>query len=229
MNNFGQANASQPSNASVVGDNNVNVLQQVVLPPLATMGGLAILNSGSTVTSAYPDLTAAPVSYTPPFPTPPATFVPTTANPPTTGFYLKDYLGGQFATYTAPTPPATAGTYAWPQPSQTNPTNIDQTDHPYFRTEWLQKVTNLTTVRTHQYAVWITVGFFEVTQAGDPTLVASNPLLAYDVLGNELGYLDGKNTRYRGFFLIDRTKAVGFNPFSPDDFHACVAYRQLIE
>ena len=27
----------------------------------------------------------------------------------------------------------------------------------------LQKVMNLTTVRTHQYAVWMTVGFFEVT------------------------------------------------------------------
>jgi large repetitive protein len=105
----------------------------------------------------------------------------------------------------------------------------DQRDHPYFRTEWLQKVTNLTTVRTHQYAVWITVGFFEVTRQGDPLLADKRPDLAYDILGLELGVLDGRNTRYRGFFLVDRTKAIGFNPNLPGDFRDCVAYRQLIE
>src|SRR5262249_39109472 len=57
-------------------------------------------------------------------------------------------------------------------------TNPDQRDHPYFRTEWLQKVANLTTVRTHQYAVWITVGFFEVTRQGDPLLANVNPVPA---------------------------------------------------
>ena len=31
----------------------------------------------------------------------------------------------------------------------------------------MQRVMNLTTVRTHQYAVWITVGFFEVLKQGD--------------------------------------------------------------
>ena len=39
----------------------------------------------------------------------------------------------------------------------------------------------------------------------------------------------GSNKRYRSFFLVDRTKAVGFNPYVPDDFRACVVYRQLIE
>ena len=106
---------------------------------------------------------------------------------------------------------------------------IDQRDHPYFRTEWLQRMANLTTVRTHQYAVWITVGLFEVTREGDPLLANSNPALAYDILGLEVGALGGTSTRYRGFYLIDRTRAVGFNPSSPDDFRNCVVYRQLIE
>jgi hypothetical protein len=111
------------------------------------------------------------------------------------------------------------------------PVVVDQTDHPYFRTEWLQKVTNQTTVRTHQYAVWITVGFFEVLRQGDPMLAADpvNYPFAYDILGLELGKLEGENIRYRGFFLIDRTKAVGFNPALPGDFRECVAYRQIIE
>ena len=117
---------------------------------------------------------------------------------------------------------------------------VDQRDHPYFRTEWMQKMVNLTTVRTHQYAVWITVGFFEVTQQGDPQLAnvafnSGNRLdsqgrdKAYDILGLELDVLSGRNVRHRSFFLIDRTKGVGFNPALPGDFREMVVYRQLIE
>ena len=56
-----------------------------------------------------------------------------------------------------------------PNPS---PPQFDTKQHPYFRTEMLQKAMNLTTVRTHQYAVWITVGFFEVTRQGDLLMAA---------------------------------------------------------
>jgi large repetitive protein len=107
--------------------------------------------------------------------------------------------------------------------------NNDRRDHPFFRTEWLQKIMNLTTVRTHQFAVWITVGFFEVTRQGTPLMATINPSLAYDQLGLELGVLSGRNTRYRSFFLLDRTKAVGFNPSLPGDFRSVVVYRQKIE
>ena len=31
----------------------------------------------------------------------------------------------------------------------------------------MQRIMNQTTVRTHQYAVWITVGFFEIIKQGD--------------------------------------------------------------
>ena len=106
---------------------------------------------------------------------------------------------------------------------------LDHRDHPYFRTEWLQRMANLTTVRTHQYAVWITVGFFEVTTVGDSSLAVTVPTKAYDIMGTELGLLDGKNKRYRSFFLIDRTRATGFNPSVPGDFRDCVVYRQDIE
>ncbi len=103
------------------------------------------------------------------------------------------------------------------------------TRHPYFRSEWLQKVTNLTTVRTHQYAVWITVGFFEVTQQGDPVVADINPMASTDIIGDEVGLLSGKSVRYRAFFIIDRTKAVGFNPQQSGNFRDCVVYRQVIE
>jgi hypothetical protein len=105
----------------------------------------------------------------------------------------------------------------------------DERQTPYFRSEWMQRVLNLTTERTHQYAVWITVGFFEVTQAGNPALASTNPAAAYDRLGLELGALEGKNTRFRGFFVLDRTRATGFNPNNPGDFNDVVIYRKVIE
>jgi hypothetical protein len=105
---------------------------------------------------------------------------------------------------------------------------LDRSRHPYFRTEMLQKAMNVTTVRTHQYAVWITVGFFEVTRQGNPDLASSRPDLAYDVLGREIG-LNGRLVRYRGFYIVDRTRATGFNPSDPGDFHDCVVYGHLIQ
>jgi hypothetical protein len=130
----------------------------------------------------------------------------------------------------AATPPVPArNVYLGGGTAGSNQPPFDQSDHPYFRTEWLQRMANLTTVRTHQYAVWITVGFFEVTKVGEAALGNINPTLAYDLLGMELGALEGKTVRYRGFFLVDRTKLTGFNPFLPGDFRPAVVYRQLIE
>ncbi len=102
-------------------------------------------------------------------------------------------------------------------------TLADNMQHPAFRSEWIQKITNLTTVRTHQYAVWITIGLFEVVQPGDPTTATP------DILGLEVGLLSGRNTRYRSFFLLDRTRAIGFNPQAPGDLRNVVVYRQDIE
>jgi len=99
----------------------------------------------------------------------------------------------------------------------------DLRQHPVYRTEWIQKLSNLTTVRTHQFATWITVGFFEVVRTGTPELGIP------DVLGQELGSSAGKKIRFRSFFVIDRTKATGFNPYYPGNFRDCVTYRRRIE
>jgi hypothetical protein len=99
----------------------------------------------------------------------------------------------------------------------------DLRQHPYFRSEWLQKLMNLTTVRTHQFAVWITVGFFEVVHRGRP------PDLIADQLGQELVQFDGRKIRHRGFFIVDRTRAAGFNPVAPNSAGEVVIYRRLIE
>src|SRR5208337_725084 len=111
-----------------------------------------------------------------------------------------------------------------------NSSNVDNRQHPYWRSEMIQKVMNLTTVRTHQYAVWITIGFFEVKREGDlGNILQSVPLLAYDLLGPEIGAASGQTTRYRGFFLVDRTKLYSFDDTTPGSFTPAVVYRQTIE
>ncbi|APW62604.1 hypothetical protein [Paludisphaera borealis] len=105
----------------------------------------------------------------------------------------------------------------------------DSAQHPYYRSEWMQKMMNLSTVRTHQYAVWVTVGFFEVTTLGDPAMAAISPNMAYDVLGREVGMLNGKNVRHRAFFIVDRLKLSGFDPRSPGQYREAVLYRKIIQ
>jgi hypothetical protein len=116
------------------------------------------------------------------------------------------------------------------QPSDTNSTQFDAREHPFWRIEMLQRVMNLTTVRTHHYAVWITVGFFEVKREGDVAMTYSgDPRLAFDILGPEIGLPDQKRRRYRGFFLVDRLKLDGFASSSPRRSLSAVVYRQPIQ
>ncbi len=77
----------------------------------------------------------------------------------------------------------------------------------YFQYENYQKVGNLFTTRSNVYAIWITVGYFEVE---DTTVSEACPDgLA---LGQELGADTGEITRSRSFFIVDRSIPVGFMP-----------------
>jgi hypothetical protein len=109
------------------------------------------------------------------------------------------------------------------------PASADYRQHPYWRSEQIQRLMNLTTVRTHQFAVWITIGFFEIKRQGDLGMLAFDPRLAFDIFGPEIGAANGKNIRFRGFFLVDRLKLTGFNPASPTAFRSAVVYRQRIQ
>lgn len=64
--------------------------------------------------------------------------------------------------------------------------------HPHRRFEMLSKIWNNTTVRSNTFSVWMTIGFFEYDEATNS-------------IGAELGQLQGKNTRYRFFSVVDRT------------------------
>jgi hypothetical protein len=92
----------------------------------------------------------------------------------------------------------------------------DNTDrNPYFYYQGLQRLQNLVTTRSNVFAVWITVGYFEVSSAA--TLHSTWTQAQLDAiypdgytLGRELGIDTGQTERHRGFYIIDRTLPVGF-------------------
>ena len=76
--------------------------------------------------------------------------------------------------------------------------------HPYLRHELLNKIEGRLTTRSNVFAVWMTIGYFEVTDRD------ARPIK----LGKELGIDDGTNMRHRFFAVVDRTNLT-IDPANP--------------
>ncbi len=139
---------------------------------------------------------------------------------------------------TATPPPGNATLLRWsasPLTPLLTPTTARNTTE---ELEGLQRLSNIATTRSNTFAVWITIGYFEVSNAlgeNGATNPATGNLYSDDLanppsgmtadqirerynaiypdgyqLGKELGEGDGGATRHRSFYIIDRTVPVGF-------------------
>jgi hypothetical protein len=107
-------------------------------------------------------------------------------------------------------------------PSQGQSHDINR--NPYFRYQELQKLGNMVTNHSNCFAVWVTIGYFEVETT---TVDAAHP--DGFQLSQEVGADSGEITRHRAFYIIDRSIPVGFLPGSRLNTDDCVLVRRLIE
>jgi hypothetical protein len=92
----------------------------------------------------------------------------------------------------------------------------DISRNPYFSVGPLHRLANLVTTRSNVYAVWITVGYFEV-----------NPLNMQ--LEDEIGWDTGSIRRHRAFYIFDRSIPVAFEPGKNHNIDRAILLRRLVE
>ncbi len=121
--------------------------------------------------------------------------------------------------------------------------------NPYFRYLELTRLGNLVTQQSNVYAVWITVGYFEVraVKLGTNASDSDRPDILTDPndtnraqkfaaiypdgyqLGPEMGSDTGEVKRHRAFFLIDRSIPVGFQRGNDLNVEDAVLLKRYIE
>jgi hypothetical protein len=131
---------------------------------------------------------------------------------------------------------------------------VDAQRNPYMTYEPRSRMSNLVTSRSNVFAVWITVGYFEVEPApnwsanegnvqqrfgGDgnaTSAVTAAGLSLYNraypegyMLGREVGSDTGNVKRHRGFYIVDRTEEVGFKPGEDLNVEKMIRLRRRIE
>jgi hypothetical protein len=74
----------------------------------------------------------------------------------------------------------------------------DPLRHPHFLYQDVVRLSNLVTPRSNVFAIWMTVGFFELDER--------------DRLGAEYGLDNGSAIRHKAFQIIDRSIPVGYEP-----------------
>ena len=99
--------------------------------------------------------------------------------------------------------------------------NRDTSRNAYFRNAMRQRLGNLVTTKSSVFAIWVTVGFFEVNPDGTLKNVAGG--------GIEIGADTGEARRHRGFFIFDRSIPVAFEPGKNHNIDRAILIKSIIE
>jgi hypothetical protein len=110
--------------------------------------------------------------------------------------------------------------------NQVTDTYQDARRNAYFRYQALQKLGNTFTTHSNVFAVWMTVGYFEVESSPNGVTAAHPDGLR---LGAEIGADSGEIVRHRSFFIIDRSVPVGYVHGQKLNTDNCVLLRRMIE
>jgi hypothetical protein len=86
---------------------------------------------------------------------------------------------------------------------------------PVFKNELRQRLSATTTTRSSVFAIWITVGYFEVDEFGR--------------VGAEIGSDEGTIQRNRAFYMVDRSIPVACEPGKNHNVDQAVLVRTIIE
>ena len=90
------------------------------------------------------------------------------------------------------------------------------TRNAYFKYDMRQRLGNLVTTRSSVFTIWITVGLFEVNSDGT-------------VSNRELGAESGEEQRHRGFFVLDRSIPVAFEPGKNHNVERAIRVSSFLE
>ena len=85
----------------------------------------------------------------------------------------------------------------------------------YFRNLQRQRLGNLVTTKSSVFAIWVTVGYFEVDENG--------------LVGAEIGSDTGDVQRNRGFFMFDRSIPMAFEPGKNHNIEKGILVESIIE
>ncbi|MCH8923495.1 MAG: hypothetical protein IIA67_10155, partial [Planctomycetes bacterium] len=102
---------------------------------------------------------------------------------------------------------------------------------PYFRYQPMMRLANLTTIRSNVYAIWITLGYFEVSSVdanGNALPVNAIYKDGYRLV-QELGSDRGNVSRHRAFYIVDRSIPFAFERGKIHNVHNAILLSRQIE
>ena len=96
----------------------------------------------------------------------------------------------------------------------------------YFQNAMRQRLGNLVTTRSSVFAIWITVGYFEVDENDENDGLRLDPNTGRGV---EVGRESGGAVRNRGFYLFDRSIPVAYEPGKNHNIERAILVESFIE